>query len=178
MKIRFKVLLILISVFFVGCKEANSVDNLEVVKPEIPESKVQIVADMVVPYDDSFQIFYTEDETLNFNEEKSVRVNIKGNTNSQKIVFDLPEDVVFSFLRFDVGENNKQSELKLNSFDIKYYNKNFEMKQGAFFQYFSGNDQIEVDSQTATIKIKENDIHDPVFYPLESLGIELSKLVK
>ena len=52
------------------------------------------------------------------------------------------------------------------------------MKQAEFFQYFSANDQIEVDQQTAVIKIKDNDVHDPVFYPLEPLGVELSKLVK
>ena len=66
----------------------------------------------------------------------------------------------------------------IDNFIVKYYGKSFEAKGNLFFQYFSGNDQISADGQTNLININGKETHDPVFYPLEPLGVELAKILK
>lgn len=178
MKLKFIVVVALFSLFMVSCKDEKTKENTPIVDEKPVESKVSITVDMVVPVDDSFQIFYTEDGSLNFSEEKCVRVNVKGQATSQKIVFNLPDEVAFTFLRFDVGENKQQKEMKIENFVIKYYDKKFEAKSNLFFQYFAPNDQLKVDTGKSTFVPQGKDVHDPVFYPLEPLGVELNKLIK
>ena len=178
MKIKVIITVVFLSIISISCKNEKSVEELPVVEEKVAESKVNVTVDMVVPIDDSFQLFYTEDNTLNFGEDKCVRVNVKGKETSQKIVFDLPDDVAFTFLRLDVGENKQQKEMKIENFAIKYYGKKFEAKGNLFFQYFSANDQLKVDFEKSTFIPQGKEIHDPVFYPLEPLGVELDKLIK
>ncbi|MFZ4678623.1 MAG: hypothetical protein ACOYLP_00485 [Flavobacterium sp.] len=178
MKIKFLAGVVFFTLFFSACKDEKSKENQPEAEKVVVESKVSITVDMVVPVDDSFQIFYTEDNTLNFSEEKCVRVNIQGKPTSQKIVFNFPDEVAFTFLRFDVGENKLQKEMKINDFLIKYYDKKFEAKGNLFLQYFAPNDQLKVDMAKATFVPQDKDPHDPIFYPLEPLGVELNKLIK
>ncbi|OYQ41556.1 hypothetical protein [Flavobacterium aurantiibacter] len=166
-----------LAIFLLACKGEKQTEQVAVEKPV--DSKVKIVVDMIVPKDDSFQIFYTEDGTSVFNEEKSVRVNVKGQPTTQKIVFNFPEDVAFSFLRFDVGENKEQQQMKIENFTVDYFGKKFEAKGNLFFQFFAPNEQLTVDMNGSTfVPKKSGNIHDPIFYPLEPLGVELEKLVK
>lgn len=169
---------VFLNTLLISCKNEKSVDDLPIVQEKVAESKVSVTVDMLVTVDDSFQLFYSEDNTLNFSEDKCVRVNVKGKETTQKIVFELPDDVGFTFLRFDVGENKQQKEMKIENFAIKYYDKKFEAKGNLFFQYFSANDQIKIDMDKSTFITQGADTHDPVFYPLEPLGVELNKLIK
>lgn len=179
MKIKLLAGAVFFTLLFSACKDDKSKENQPAAEEKAPvESKVSITVDMVVPVDDTFQIFYSEDGTLNFTEEKSVRVNVKGKPESQKIVFDFPEGVAFTFLRFDAGENKLQKEMKMDNFLIKYYDKKFEAKGNLFFQYFAPNDQIKVDMAKSTFVPQGKEPYDPIFYPLEPLGDVLNKLVK
>lgn len=173
-------LLFLFSLVLTGCKKEKSVDELPVVKPKVEESKVQVVLDAVVKKDDSFQVFYTQDGSLNFDEKYAVRVNIKGSDTSQKIVFDLPDNIAFTYLRIDIGENDKQEAIKINNLLIKYYDKKLEAKGNACFQYFAPNDQITLDFPNSTLTPKHIDgkKYDAILYPLETLGPALQKLIK
>lgn len=179
MKIKFLAGVVLFTLFFSACKDEKSNENQPAAEEKAPvESKVNITVDMVVPVDDTFQIFYSEDGTLNFTEEKSVRVDVKGKPESQKIVFNFPEEVAFTFLRFDAGENKLQKEMKMNDFVIKYYDKNFQAKGNLFFQYFAPNEQLKVDMVKSTFVPEGKDPYDPILYPLEPLGVVLNKLIK
>ncbi|GAB3713150.1 hypothetical protein [Flavobacterium koreense] len=180
MKARVKFLLVLVSISILSCKNEKSVDDLKVETPQVVESKVKVTIDMVVKTDDTFQLFYTEDGTLNFNDKFSVRTPVKGSENSQKVVFELPEDVKFTFLRIDMGENNKQSEIKINNFLVNYFDKKWEAKGNLFFQFFGPNDQMTLnyDLSTLTPVVKEGVVYDPILYPMEPVGVELQKLLK
>lgn len=173
-------ILILLSVILSGCKKEKSVDELPVVTPKIEESKVQVVLDAVVKKDDSFQVFYTQDGSLNFDEKYAVRVNVKGSDISQKIVFDLPDNVAFTYLRIDVGENDEQEVIKVNNLLIKYYDKKLETKGNTCFQYFAPNEQIVLDYPNSTLTPKHVDgkKYDAILYPLEALGPALQELIK
>jgi hypothetical protein len=179
MKVKILAGIVFITVFFSACKDEKSKDNQSVVEEKKEsESKVSITVEMIVPVDDSFQIFYTEDGTLNFNEQKCVRVNVVGKPTPQKIVFNLPDEVAFTFLRFDVGENKLQKEMTIGNFEVKYYDRKFEAKGNMFFQYFAPNDQLKVDNARSAFVPLDKDPHDPIFSPLDTLGKELDKLIK
>ncbi len=180
MKLRNFIALVTIVTAFIGCKDDKKpVDSLDAIKPKT-ESKVQIILNMIVPEDDTFQIYYTQDGTANVKPEQMITVPVKGKDTAQDIVFNVPDDVVMTYLRIDVGENSKQGKMTMNTFTYKYYGKKFETKGNVFFQYFNPTEQIAVDLPTSTITpTGKGTMYDPIFYPyLEKLSPEMDKLVK
>ncbi|MGK4566562.1 hypothetical protein [Flavobacterium sp. 3HN19-14] len=180
MKTRIYLSFCIIVLCAIGCKNEKPIDDLPLIEPKpADQSKINIVLDMVVPEDDIFQVFYTEDGTANCSEDKSVKVTVKGKEESQKIIFDLPENLKMNFLRIDVGENKSQGEMKMNGMTVQYFDKKFEIKGNQFFKYFSPTGELAVDAGASTItpklSVKE---YDPIFYPLETLKPELEKLLK
>lgn len=180
MKTKFKILLLLVSISILSCKNEKSVDDPKVEKPKVVESKVNVVLDMIVKKDDTFQLYYTEDGTLNFDDKLSVRVNVKGSEKTQKITFELPEKINFTFLRIDLGVSDKQEEMKVNNFVFKYFDKKWEAKGNTFFQFFGPNEQMVLnrDLSTLTPSPKAGQAYDPILYPSEGVGVELKKLLK
>ena len=172
-------LLLLVTVVLTSCKNEKAIDNTEGTAAKPAESKISIVLDMVVPEDDVFQIFYTEDGTANCAEERSVKTVVKGSPASQKIKFDFSEDLAMNYLRIDVGENPKQGQVKVNGMVYKYFDKTFEIKGSEFFTYFAPSTQVEIDVRNATFTpISKGEVHDPTFYTLDPLKLELEKLLK
>lgn len=140
----------------------------------------RITLDVVAKKDDSFHIFYTEDQTLNFSEEKSVWVEFKGNDESQKLVFDLPKGKIPTQLRVDYGLNKDQGDIKINSLEISYKGKSKVIPGSDYFKYFRpnlDNTAVDVGAQTVKALIKPGTkFSGPSTYPLENLPAELKNL--
>ncbi len=182
MKLKGIVFLVLIALFLTSCKiDKSNKDsvNQDTTKIKV-ESNVKVVLDMVVPKDDVFQIFYTEDRTPNCSEEKSVKTAVTGSQQSQKIIFELPEDLAINYIRIDVGENRDQGQMKMNGFLYQYFDKKIDLKANSFFQFYTPTEQIVVDNSTSSItpNIKGNERYDPIFYPMETFCDELEKVLK
>ncbi|MFH6767359.1 hypothetical protein V8G56_01320 [Gaetbulibacter aquiaggeris] len=167
------IILILSVLILTNCKNEKPIDSLELVTLKPVESNVKVVLEMLVPKDDIFQVFYTEDGTGNFSEEMSVRVIVKGNSRIQKLVFELPEDLLITNLRIDVGENIEQGQMLMNNFCVQYFNKKFEAHGKQFFHYFSPTEQIAVDYHNSTITpTKEGELYNPIFYQIDYIITE------
>jgi hypothetical protein len=172
-------ILILSVILLTNCKNEKPIDSLEVVNPIPVESKVKVVLDMIVPKDDMFQVFYTEDGTSNFSEEMSVRLIVKGSDLSQKLVFELSEDLVITKLRIDIGENTGQGQMIMNNFYIQYFDKIFETKGKEFFDYFGPTEEITVDYPNSTITTAQTGkSYDPIFYQIDYLLTEELKKIQ
>lgn len=173
--------ILLVSSAFVSCKneKADAKDSKEIAKIEEDKS-FNVIFDMIVEKDDNFQIYYNEDGSEVFPADKYVDVAVKGKPGPQEIVFKLPEDAFPESLRFDIGGNKEQSEMKILNFKMKYYDKTFEAKDTLFIYYFGYNDQIDYIRDKAIAKAKPiaNQIYDPIFIAKPSLKDQLKKMVK
>lgn len=181
MKLKFGTLLVLALVFFTSCKEekAKEVVVEDSPKKELVDSKVKITLDMVVPEDDTFQIYYTEDGSPNCSEEQSVRTSVKGNALSQQVVFNVPEEVGIAYLRIDMGENPNQGTIKVNGFTYEYYGKKLESKGNDFFQYFAPTEQMTLNIGESTLTpVKSSEKYDPILYAQPPLAPKLEEMLK
>ena len=179
MKNKLLLLLVLFNLIVISCKKETK--NEATQTPKIEENKsFNVTMNLVVTVDDNFQIYYIEDDSNIFTPDKYIDVSIKGKNTPQEINFKLPEDVVPTNLRFDLGTNKQQKEVKIIDFKLKYYDKSFVSKDTMFVYYFWNNDQIIYDRKkaTATPKISTNGNYDPIFVATDMLKKEILKLTK
>jgi hypothetical protein len=160
----------------VGCNKEKS-SKPEIVQKDKEVFKISL--NLVIPKDDSLQVFYCEHGETEFDGAKTVWTSVKGNEEAQQISFDLPEDVLPTKLRIDLSNNKNQDPIKVKDFSLKYKSKNFTAKDTMFFQYFIPNDQIDWDRKNAIakFKIKEGETFDPQFGSREIMEVELQKLI-
>jgi hypothetical protein len=170
-----KVILFVCIAAFIGCKKEKSLDDLPAVKPEVAKSNVEVTLDMVVPEDDTFQVFYTEDNSLDFGA-LNVRVRVPGSNEPQKIVFQLPDEALPTILRIDFGENKDQGEMTINNFEVKYYDQKLNAKGADFFKYFQPNGNLVVNGLKIT-PANQTPAYDPMFYPKGELNAALKKIL-
>ncbi len=165
----------------VSCKidKKDGVKNDTQNQKQLTDSKVKIIIEAVVPKDDVFQIFYTQDGTANCSEEQSVRTEIKGSDASQKIIFNVPEDVVMNYLRIDPGENADQGIMKINKFTYEYFGKKVEIIGSDFFNNFAPTEHLKMDFNAATLTTTgEGKNYDPVLYAQPPFAPLLEKILK
>lgn len=175
MKQKLLTLLLISTSLFVGCKNNTKED----IKEDIKVSKITITLNAIVPEDDVFQVYYTEDGTANCTDEKSVKTVVKGSNTSQKIVFEFPEELAIAYLRMDFGENRNQRKIIVNDFVYDYYGKKFQAKGNKFFHFFTPNENMLLDLNTATLSpIVKNNNYDPILYGNPNLGTELKNSLK
>src|SRR6478672_3160052 len=126
MKARFLIVLIVATALFTSCKN----DKTEEDKAASTDTKFKVVLSATVKKSDNFQLFYSEgkiDEP--FNEENSMWVDVKADsTKVQDIEFTLPDNVIPSYLRIDLGLNDKQKDIIINNFKMSYNGKSFEAR--------------------------------------------------
>ncbi|AWM13667.1 hypothetical protein NHF50_07005 [Flavobacterium sp. NRK F10] len=182
MKTKIFTFLVLTSFIVLSCKidkENKEENNNSVPQKEVQkDSEVKIVIEAIVPKDDVFQIYYTEDGSPNCTEEQSVKAEIKGSEEPQKITFNIPEEVVMTYLRIDPGQNPDQGIMKFSRFTYEYFGKKFEIIGSDFFLYFSPTEHLKMDFNSATLTpTGKGENYDPVLYAQPPFAPELEKIL-
>jgi hypothetical protein len=183
MKTRIILSILLVTVFFTGCKNDKSVDSLEVVKPEIVDNSFKVILKVIVKKDDDFALFYTEDGTINFFDVKPLWLGVKGSETEQDVTFTLPDGVYPTQFRFDMGLKKDQDDIVIKGVKMTYQGKVFDASGPRFFQFFRADENLcTADVATGTIKaiLKEgSNVKTSSIYPQQDiLGPELVKLAK
>ncbi len=170
-------ILIGFSALLINCKGENKEEKQ--VTPEIDNS-FKITMNLVVPKDDDFQFFYNEDGSDIYTADKCVTVSVKGSPDSQDVVFKLPQDVIPESLRFDIGSNKEQGDVKINKFTMEYMSKKFSANGDLFYFYLGNNSSIKYDREKgiATPLPNNPEGYDPIFTATEYLKAELKKLTR
>jgi len=174
-KILLSTLMILV---IASCKD----ESKEAAKDEqkLPET-FNVSFNLTVKKDDTFQLYYTEDGTLNFGDALSVKSVVKGSDKPQEVLFKLPVDVLPTNIRLDLGENKEQESIVVNSMKLKYFDKIFEAKENLVKKYFYLLEaQEKYDEATSTISLVKpaGQPYDPLMWSNEALAVELAKLIK
>jgi hypothetical protein len=182
MKFRNIILLTVLSLVFVNCK--NDKNNSETEKQkqdvEIQQNLFKVSLNAIVNKTDDFCLLYTEDGSLNF--EEGVWQQVIGSTNEQTINFSLPDGVFPSLLRLDLGKKSDQNDIVLKSLTFSYQGKVRELvgpQIGVFFR--PDVTKCTYDASTGIIKaiVKDGVKQSPSLYPHESIqAVELIKLAK
>lgn len=183
MKTRIILSLLLITVFFTGCKDEKSIDNLETVTPEkIVDNGFKFTLKVIVKKDDDFALYYTEDGSIDFTKVQPIWQGVKGSENEQEITYTLPEDVYPTQFRIDLGMKQNQEDIIIKGVKMDYKGKTFQANGPQFFQFFRADEnQCTADVATGTIKavVKDGVRKQPSIYPHQDiLGPELTKLAK
>ena len=149
--------------------------------PKYFNTTIKITLDVVVPIDDQFQIFYTDNNTFNFNEVQSEKSNIKGSVDNQKIVFYFPNNKKISHLRIDPGENPHQGEIKINQVEIQNGDRSFIINNKDFFDFFEIRTDLKYNKKRGSIiHVSRSKISkiDPVLFIKPKLVLKLKKIFK
>ena len=182
MKTKILILFGLLSLSLLSCKDVKKAEDNTTTEVNNIDTKFKVSFELVALKDDNFHLYYTEDGSINFTEEKSLWYPYKGSDKSQEIVFSLPEDVIPTNLRVDFGHdvNKEQEKIALKKFKMSYYEKSFEAKDSLIYYYFYPNQESTIlDKKTSTLKrIKGDQNSPPILYPHETLSGEIDKLVK
>ena len=181
MKNNLLLLLVLITSLFSACKDEKSLDNLDVVTPELIDSGYKVTVNVIVKKDDDFSLFYNEDNTIDFTKIEAMWQGVKGNDSEQFVTFNLPLDVVPTQLRLDFGMNQEQEDIILKSVVIEH-NEKKEIISGQLLKncFVADASKCSFDGDTGIIKavVKDGKREFPSLYPQEAALTEvLNKLL-
>lgn len=180
MKTRIILSILLVTVFFTGCKNDKSVDSLEVVTPELVDNSFKVTLKVIVKKNDDFALYFTEDGSVNFFDVKPIWQGVKGSESEQDITYTLPEGTYPTQFRFDLGLKKDQEDVVVKGVKMTYKGKSFEAFGTKFFQYFRADEnQCTADVTTGVFKavVKDGERKIPSIYPHQAiLGPELVKL--
>lgn len=179
MKTKNVLLTLLTFVMFVACKNEKNAEA-EGVSAEKAKETFNVAIDLVIKKDDSLQLYYKDESMKDWTFDKCVTSVVKGSDLVQQVMFSLPQDVLPTELRFDLGSNKKQEEVEIKNFKMKFYEKSFEAKDTLFFQYFYPNEQIEYNRAKAIAKplVSGDKVYDPIFISRPVLTDQINKLYK
>lgn len=137
---------------------------------KIKPDEIFVELEAVVLEDDTFQLFYLAEGMSNFTEEQSIKVEVRGTNDRQKIKFSIPINIPIVKFRIDIGENSSQEPIKLNYVKISSVNRAY---QYDVREDFTANSFIQADSKQIKAQIVDHQ-YDPFF---ES-NFDVSKIVK
>jgi hypothetical protein len=135
--------ILLILTFFTNCENKEKTNSLK------------MNLDVVIRENDSIQIYYTKNTSINFVEEQSFWKKIAGSKKNQTISLDFPDSIQPKQIRIDFGRNIKQPEIILNEITFAYKGKSFSAKGEEIYHLFRIDESnTEIDKLIGSLKRK------------------------
>ena len=178
MKVKSLFLGLLVTVFMFSCKNEPKTDEPKT-DVEVKSNAFKVTLNLLIKKNDTIHLYYTQDNTINFNEENSIWTAVGGKEVPQNVTFELPEDVYPTQFRFDLGVNKENEKIVLKGVTFNYLDKEFDINEKSIFNYFRVNtDNSNIDLTTSELSRKDPKVGaGPCLYPLEvQLKTELDKL--
>lgn len=174
MKLKYYFVALLAIGSLAGCKKDNTEDKPDTetaAQENAPSGKVAVTINGIITKDDTFQLFYSETGTLDF--DHNVLLPVKGKAEAQDITFLLSDDALPTSMRIDPGDQKGQGKITINSLTVKYYEKSLVIKGGKEFLKYFQSDNVGLENATdasVTLVTKEvNGSYDPMLYPTGDL---------
>lgn len=171
MKIRTLLTFVLV-VFLFSCNNEKKAEE----KPILKNYSVEFGMNIKQP--DSLQLFYTDHQTPDFDELRSIWLGVKGDSVNQLVKFELPGGVIPTYLRLDF-KNREQDVISVENLKVQYGDKIFVQKDSIVGKFFSINPFIkEIDSFKTFKGVLIEDKFDPFIYSNDNLKEKLVNLSK
>jgi len=162
-----------------GCKGDRGVQTFNILD-EGPVFRVTLQA--TVKNDDRFSVYYTTDGSTNFSKNAPIWTKVNGSANSQRITFSLPENLIPSQLRIDLGHNAQQGPIHLEKVRLSYKTKAIEFPGTLIFSYFRPDvkkTKIDATNGWVTGIVTDGKRQAPSLYPKEApLRDEIDRLTQ
>lgn len=182
MKVKFFIIAIAFLGMMSSCKDDKKTEGAESTEAKAPGKQNFVVEmDVTTQTKDDFTVYYTEDGTNMFQPTQTVWRGVAGGGAKEKIVFDLPDEIVPTNIRLDFGMNKDRQDLTVDNIKFSYLDKSFQIKGSDFFNYFIKEERTvtEVNAQNGTIKLGKTTGNDGTFfYPRQELLDEIAKMTK
>lgn len=126
----------------------------------------QVDIEALVEKADNFQLFYTEDYMLSFSGDSKITTYVKDSIDYQIIRFNLEENIFPERYRFDIGANQNQDKIEINSISVRYENKEIVISRNYLDEYLIKNEYIEGQNGNYTLHTIEKNgevTYDPFF---------------
>lgn len=136
-------------------------------KDSIEKNQLVIVLDAVIKHDDSLHIYYLNEESIQFTENKMFWLKVKGNKKNQSIKVKFPTNSKTKSVRIDFGNNPKNDKIILNKVSLKYNNKTLEFKGKEIYYCFNIDVNNAVIDTNSGVLSRKNlaDKKGPTIYP-------------
>ena len=180
MKVKSLFLGLLVTLFMFSCKNEPKTDEPKT-DVEVKSNAFKVTLNLLIKKNDTIHLYYTEDNTISFNEESSIWTSVPGKEQVQDVTFELPKDVFPTEFRVDLGVNKENEKIIFKGFRFDYLDKSFIANENTLYNYFRVNtDNTNFDATTKELSRKDPKIAaGPCLYPLEiPLKTEIDKLAK
>ena len=182
MNTRIVIISLLLSLSILSCKKEDKKEmHPEQVKEDSTKDLFKVTLDLLIKKNDTIHLYYTEDGSINFNEENSIWLPVEGKNANQEVTFLLPKDIFPTEFRLDFGVNKNQDEVFLNKVKFDYLDKSFVANDSIIYNYFRIDENVTImNPKTKGLSRKDpNQKNGASIYPHElSLKAEIDKLVK
>jgi hypothetical protein len=133
----------------------------------VEHHSLELEMDVVIQKTDSINIYYSNSNSIDFNDVQSYWLPIKGSKKNQKIRFVFPDSIQPKQIRIDFGRNKKQPEIILNKITFSYKEKNFSVKGEEIYHLFRVDESnTTIDKLFGSLKRKQpNQKVGPSLYP-------------
>lgn len=169
---------LLIVVLLASCKD--DVKKPEEAKAVETLNQYKVTINAIVKQADDFQLYFSEEGyEVPFKEENSLWSHVNAGETAQDIVFIIPEDVDPTYYRLDLGVNEKQQDIQINSVTFEYLDKKVQLAPPVLFSFLLPNECVEiVDNTKGILKLKKSaqGTYDPLLFAEKAFSDELQKI--
>lgn len=180
MRLKIKILLLLVLSFF-SCKKEVNIDEGRFrtwLNPDVEiEKGFTLILNASVIKDDVFKVYYTENDSTDFNEKNTIKSKVKGRQEEQVITFYFPKEKKPIKFRIDFGSNKKQDFFKIQSIELKSSNNRLIIHQDSLLNYLGIlTKSLSYDSINNYFKVIKNPNRKylPALYSNKELSQELA----
>ena len=164
------------------CKDRKNkeADNQSALIENQVNDQFSLSIHVVFKTNDYFQLFYTDDVSHSFTQEKSILIAVKASDTLQVVTFKLPKHVYPLKIRFDLGVEKIQDDIQISNCKIISKYAVFEMNEDEFLDYFSPNSNIIFNDGYYKLveSVKENKyVYDPCFISNKNLNLVLESMI-
>uniref|UniRef100_UPI00404AD860 hypothetical protein n=1 Tax=Flavobacterium sp. TaxID=239 RepID=UPI00404AD860 len=167
-------LIILFSALF-SCKNKS-------INPDGKGDVFKVELEIKIRKDEDLILYYKDGKNDWFVDQKAIWVSLNGSENYQKVIFNLPNNILPNDLRLDIGRNKfkNQEPIEIRKLVLIYYENKFEISSKEFNRFFSGNQFIKYDEiyKYYVLDKDEQGNYDPFFETKAEFFPELIKLIK
>lgn len=176
----FKVLIVsaFLALTFVSCK--NDKKGEAAVAAEVKPETYNVMVDLIIKKDDDLLLFFKDGSNEWFDENHIVWQTVKGSDQVQTVTFNLPEGVLMTDMRLDIGrdEFKGQEPVEIKKITLQYLNNRFDINEDQISNSFEPNQYITFDAATKLYSFKKDEkgSYDPFFVAKSNIYNDIKRI--